>query len=77
MPQISNSRRVLGISILIGIVFYSLNGITNLIANYNSISLLFLIVVVILGYIIAFVIILKQPFVPKFVMNKINELRKM
>lgn len=76
MTKISNTRKILGLTVLVGTVFFLFNGIQGVAIGGNIQGLLVTFVITLGGYFVGNVVLLKNPFVPDFLKRWFENSRK-
>lgn len=72
---VSNTRTILGITIMVATFFFFLNSLQGVIESANVLGIIILFVGTFGGYYFGRVIVLKQPVVPDFIKNQIGKLK--
>jgi hypothetical protein len=72
----SQTRTILGISILIATFFFMLNSVQEQIVSPNSLGILILVIGSLVGYFLGRVVVLNQSFIPEFIKVQIRGLMK-
>lgn len=73
MVQISTSRNLIGITIIFGVLFFTLNSISNLISDFNMGSFIFVILVIIGTYVVLRRFIFLEPLIPEFILRMVKK----